>query len=179
MSLFLGLALIQGILTASPIPTAEEEWESFVTMLSDPAYRLPTTTRPRHYEVSLTPYFETAPAGLTPFSFTGDVNIYMRPTSWFANQIVLHCNDLTIQSLTVSYTDTTGVTHQIAAPNQEFTCVMPYSFLYIQTTEMMWSTQEYVISASFTGNLQENMRGFYRSWYVDSTGNKRYSYFFL
>ncbi|KAI8424594.1 hypothetical protein MSG28_003037 [Choristoneura fumiferana] len=41
------------------------------------------------------------------------------------------------------------------------------------TTEMMWASQEYVIRASFTGNLQENMRGFYRSWYVDSTGNKR------
>ncbi|XP_073942539.1 putative aminopeptidase-2 [Choristoneura fumiferana] len=174
VSLFLGLALVQGILTASPIPTADEEWESFATMLSDPAYRLPTTTRPRHYVVSLTPYFETAPAGLTPFSFTGDVTIYMQPTTWFANQIVLHCNDLTIQSLTVSYTDTSGVTHEIAAPNQEFTCVMPYSFLYIQTTEMMWASQEYVIRASFTGNLQENMRGFYRSWYVDSTGNKRW-----
>nr|AAB30482.1 aminopeptidase N=receptor for Bacillus thuringiensis CrylA(c) delta-endotoxin {N-terminal} {EC 3.4.11.2} [Manduca sexta, Peptide Partial, 30 aa] [Manduca sexta] len=30
----------------------------------DPSYRLPTTTRPRHYAVTLTPYFDVVPAGV-------------------------------------------------------------------------------------------------------------------
>ncbi|XP_047984433.1 membrane alanyl aminopeptidase-like [Leguminivora glycinivorella] len=176
VSLFLGIALIQGIIAVSPIPLDEDgEWDSVAIPLNDPAYRLPTTTRPRHYEVTITPYFETVPTGVEPFTFDGEVRIYTSPQQTFINRTVIHCNDMTIHNLTVTYTDpVTGAVQDITAPGQDFTCVAPYSFLYIQTSINLLVNQEYVISATFRGNINNNMRGFYRSWYIDTSGVKRW-----
>lgn len=153
----------------SPIPVAEDEWESFQTMLRDPAYRLPTTTRPRHYEVNLTPYFDTEVVDEIPFTFDGLVTIYTSPTDSDVNEIVLHCNDLTIFSVSVEYQqDSEAVI--ISNPEQTYECIMPYSFLRIPLTTPLIEGQEYIIRSTFRGNLQTNMRGFYRSWYYDTTG---------
>nr|AAF07223.1 aminopeptidase N [Manduca sexta] len=173
-TIFLGVALLQGVLTLSPIPVPEEEWAEFSRMLRDPSYRLPTTTRPRHYAVTLTPYFDVVPAGvssLTTFSFDGEVTIYISPTQANVNEIVLHCNDLTIQSLRVTYVSGNSEV-DITATGQTFTCEMPYSFLRIRTSTPLVMNQEYIIRSTFRGNLQTNMRGFYRSWYVDRTGKR-------
>lgn len=151
---------------------SEDEWEEFSRTLNDASFRLPTTTKPRHYEVSLTPYFEDVPANVKQFSFDGTVTIYTSPTEANINEIVLHCNDLIIHSLTVEYTKNNEV-WQIAA-NQSFECEELRSFLRIPTTEVLQLGQEYTIRSTFSGNLQTNMRGFYRSWYKDSTGKRYY-----
>lgn len=163
----LGVALLQGSLSFSPVPVPDEEWEEFYRMLRDPAYRLPTTTRPRHYEVSLTPYFDIVPVNTRAFSFNGEVTIYISPTVANVNEIVMHCNDLTIHSLSVLDGNS-----EIAVPGQTPTCEMPYSFLRIRTSTNLQLNREYVVKMTFTGNLQTNMRGFYRSWYNDDTGRK-------
>ncbi|KAL0882637.1 hypothetical protein ABMA27_001072 [Loxostege sticticalis] len=163
------VALLKGFYT-SPTPVLEDEWEEFSRELNDASFRLPTTTRPRHYELSLTPYFETVPANVKPFSFDGTVAIYTSPTVSNVNEIVLHCNDLTIKTLTVEFTQNNEV-KQIAA-TQSFACEEPRSFLRIPTTEPLQLNQEYIIRSTFSGNLQDNMRGFYRSWYKDSTGKR-------
>lgn len=167
----IGLALTQGLFALSPIPVDEDEWESFLTMLRDPAYRLPTSTRPRHYEVNLTPYFETVSNGEIPFTFDGHVTIYTRPTVEDVNEIVLHCNDLIILSLSVEYQQG-NETEIISYPDRNYECDTPYSFLRIPVTQTLQLNQEYIIKSTFKGNLQTNMRGFYRSWYEDSTSKR-------
>lgn len=167
----MGIALIQGSFTISPTPVLEEEWESFERMMRDPAYRLPTTTLPRHYEVSLTPYFDVVPTNKAPFTFDGEVTIYLSPTQANLNQIVMHCDDLTISTVTVEY-EANNVTQQIATPGQTFVCEIPYAFLRINTNEALQLNQEYVVKITFEGNIQAGMRGFYRSWYNDSTGRR-------
>lgn len=164
-------ALAQGLFALSPTPVEEDEWESFQRMLRDPAYRLPTATRPRHYEVNLTPYFEIVSEGETPFTFDGHVTIYTSPTVADVNEIVLHCNDLTIQSVSVEYQQD-NMTHSISNPDLSYECEMPYSFLRIPVTQILQLNQEYIIRSTFRGNLQTNMRGFYRSWYIDSVGKR-------
>nr|AEO12690.1 aminopeptidase N1 [Ostrinia nubilalis] len=165
--LLAGVALLQGVCTFNPLPLLEEEeaWEKFSRELNDASFRLPTTTMPMHYELSLTPYFEDEER---PFTFDGTVAIYTSATEENVSEIVIHCNDLTIHSLTVEHTDAEGVVQQIAAP-QTYQCEAPQSFLRIATIEPLQVGQEYIIRSSFTGNLQSNMNGFYRSWYRDST----------
>lgn len=155
----------------SPLPdtgAAEEEWESFSAQLRDPAFRLPTTTRPRHYEVDLTPYFDNVATGITPFTFDGEVTIYLSPTEANVTDIVMHCNDLTIYTVAVS-TLVNGDEQTVLTTGGVPTCEMPYSFLRITTNDVLQTNQEYIVRMTFLGNLQTNMRGFYRSWYVDST----------
>lgn len=168
---WIAVALIQGLFALSPTPVDEDEWESFQRMLRDPAFRLPTTTRPRNYEVNLTPFFETAPTGENPFSFRGSVTIYTKPTVADVNEIVLHCNNMTILSLSVEY-QRDHLTEVISYSEQNYKCEMPYSFLRIPVKEALQENQEYIIKSEFRGHLQTNMRGFYRSWYNDSVGKR-------
>lgn len=175
----MGLTALQGYLAFSPLPEEnwDEELDSFAQTMSDPAYRLPTTTAPTRYEVTLSPYLATVPAGVTnasPFTFDGTVAITIRTTQANVNEIVLHCNDLTISALTVSLAATPTV--NIAA-NQAYQCQMPWSFLRIPLTATLQVNQDYVIRSTFRGNLQTNMRGFYRSWYIDRSGQRRYTQF--
>ncbi|CAG5041325.1 unnamed protein product, partial [Parnassius apollo] len=166
--LLFGSALIKGILSFSPVPVPDEEWEEFYRMLRDPAYRLPTTTRPRHYEVTLTPYFDIVPINTTAFTFDGEVTINISPTEANVTEIVMHCNDLTINSVSVLSQSSL----EVNTPNQTLECISPYSFLRISTTTPLQLGEEYIVKMTFRGNLQTNMRGFYRSWYNDTTGRR-------
>lgn len=145
----------------------EDEWQEYRNLMRDPTYRLVRTTEPETYKVTLTPYFDTNDA--KAFTFDGEVEILIKANQ-AVSEIVLHCNDLTISKLTVT-TETS--TTDLAEAGQTFTCEANTSFLRIKTTSPLVAEAKYVIKSEFTGNLQTNMRGFYRSWYVDSSGNKR------
>nr|WHB18094.1 membrane alanyl aminopeptidase-like protein [Dioryctria abietella] len=169
--LLLGVVLLQNTLSYSPIPEFEEEWVTFNEQLRDPSYRLPTTTKPSHYEVSLTPYFDDATTVDRQFTFDGTVTIRINAMEENVTEIVLHCNDLTIGNASVQYT-VDGVTTNILVDEEQRACEMPYSFLRLQTSEALQLNQEYEVTISFIGNLQTNMRGFYRSFYYDTTGRR-------
>lgn len=148
--------------------------------MRNPAYRLPTTTRPRHYEVSITPYFDVVPTpNILPFTFDGEVTVYVSPTQENVGEIVMHSNHLTIQTVTVQLNG-----NSVAI--QGFEHDEPYNFLRINVTQNLQVGQEYVVRIGFRGLINNNMRGFYRSWYRDSSiqglTNRRYvlrSYTFI
>lgn len=171
----MGALLIQGYVAFSPIPEErlEEEWAQFNIMRTDPAYRLPATTRPSHYVVSLSPYIENVPTGVTAelFTFDGEVTITIHAVEANVNEIVLHCEDLTISELTVYAANNQNV--NLATPGQTYQCEMPWSFLRIPLTTTLNTDLQYIISSKFRGNLQTDMQGFYRSWYIDSTNQRR------
>lgn len=167
--------LTQGLFALSPIPVPEDEWEEFSKMMRNPQYRLPRTSTPQRYEVTLTPYLDIVPLpNINPFTFEGEVTIQLTVHE-ATNELVLHCNDLTIQELTL----TTSAGDPVDLQSTTFTCELPYSFLRVLTTTQLPANTEYILNSKFTGNLQTNMRGFYRSWYLDSTGQKRYYYIVL
>lgn len=169
--LVVGVALLQGVLSSSPIPemTLDEEWAAFNEQLQDVNFRLPTTTVPRLYEVTLTPYLTNAPAE-QQFTFEGNVAIYLSATQAGVSEIVMHC-DVTITSLTLSYIPATGgAVEPVPLASSDFNCDPTTKFLRILTSTPLNQNQEYIVQANFNGVLQENMRGFYRSWYRDSVG---------
>ncbi|CAH4038205.1 unnamed protein product [Pieris brassicae] len=168
--LFLGVMLTQGLLALSPIPVPEEEWIEFSRMLRDPQYRLPRTSVPQKYQVTLTPYLDIASTPtVSPFTFDGAVTIELTVLE-ATNEIVLHCNDLIIHELTL--TTATGVA--VGLESNTFVCEMPYSFLRVRASSQLSANTQYILKSRFSGNLQTNMRGFYRSWYKDSNGQKRW-----
>lgn len=155
----------------SPIPVPEDEWEEFAKTLRDPNYRLPTTTRPSRYVINLTPYFDVTPTvNVRPFTFDGIASIYINPTVENVREIVMHCNNITIQSLSVSMNNVS-----IALEKNTFECEMANSFLKIPTNDSLQMGQEYVVNITYTGNFQTNMRGFYRSQYRDTNGQRYFS----
>jgi puromycin-sensitive aminopeptidase len=120
-----------------------------VSHLQSP-YRLPRTVLPSQYVVSLSPNLDTA-------SFTGSVTIAAEATQ-AANEIVLNAIELDIHSVTVNGSDA------------------PYSLneelerLIIDTSV---SPGPVSIHISFTGTLNDKLRGFYRSTFTDGDGNTR------
>ena len=113
-------------------------------------YRLPRTVLPSRYEVSLAPDLNTA-------SFTGSVSI--RATASDAVQeIVLNAIELDIHSVTVNG--------------------QPASFTLNEELERLIIAHavtpgDVSIDITFTGILNDKLRGFYRSTFVDDSGTTR------
>ncbi|XP_053604245.1 membrane alanyl aminopeptidase-like [Plodia interpunctella] len=170
--LLVGIVLLQDTLSFSPIPDLEDEWATYTETLRDPAYRLPTTTVPVRYEVTLTPYFDVAATEERQFTFDGVVRIWIEATQQNVNEIVLHCNNITIGTVNVFTSSVDAPSVDILVAEDQRVCEAPYSFLRLRTSQPLQLGQEYVVYINFIGNLQTNMRGFYRSFYYDSTGRR-------
>ncbi|XP_026755766.2 membrane alanyl aminopeptidase-like isoform X2 [Galleria mellonella] len=176
--LLVGITLIQGISSKSPIYSVEEEWETFNELLRNPAYRLPTTTRPLHYKVTLDPYFDDAPTPEENFTFKGTVVIDLEATQDNVTQIVLHCKNMTIHDVSIinnnesSFVEIVTSNNQDSSDIEEFICDPVYDFLRIDLTKSLQLDTVYSINLSFTGHIQTGMSGFYRSFYNDTSGRR-------
>ena len=113
-------------------------------------YRLPRTVLPSRYEVSLAPDLDTA-------SFTGTVSIKATVVDR-TTQIVLNAIELDIHSVTVNDTPAT------------FSLDEEYERLTVDATV---APGDITIHISFTGTLNDKLRGFYRSTFVDADGATR------
>lgn len=123
-------------------------------------YRLPSNILPVNYNVSLTPYFEDG-----NFTFDGEVEItmeVMRNTPI----IVLHTNALNVSQVEVYekdkllqylHWDWNSITHKFT--------------IYLMATRAAGETLR--VHIKYSGVLNNNMEGFYRSSYEDQMGNKR------
>ncbi|CAH1647273.1 unnamed protein product [Spodoptera littoralis] len=167
-NLILGVILLQSVLAFGPIDVTDAEWIEYMNLLSDPNYRLPTTTKPINYKVKLD-------TNLQNFEYLGDVEIKIKVGAVAVNEIQLHCRGLTITPSSVSVTldTTTQPVTNLVQPSQSFTCEANTDFLKISTSNLNPNT-DYIVKMSFTGTLQTDMRGFYRSWYIDNTGDRRW-----
>ncbi|CAH1647274.1 unnamed protein product [Spodoptera littoralis] len=165
-NLILGVILLQSVLAFGPIDVTDAEWIEYMNLLSDPNYRLPTTTKPINYKVKLD-------TNLQNFEYSGDVEIKIKVGAVAVNEIQLHCRGLTItpSSVSVSLDTTTLPVTNLVQPSQSFTCEANTDFLKISTSNLNPNT-DYIVKMSFTGTLQTDMRGFYRSWYVDNSGQR-------
>ncbi|CAK1546276.1 unnamed protein product [Leptosia nina] len=129
------------------------------TATTDPsAYRLPTTTKPIHYDV----FWVVDMARLT---FSGDVTIQLAATQANVNEIVLHSNELDISSVELKLGNTPIVQTYELEPEFHFLKVS------INNTVLQYNANNpvvYTLNIKFGAELRRDMYGLYRSWFKNS-----------
>jgi len=125
------------------------------TVTDDSAsYRLPTTVLPHAYHLVLTPDLGAA-------TFTGEVAIEVTvgaPTS----TVVLNAAELEIATATVEIPGTGTVTAEVTLDTTEERAVL--------TLPEDLGTGPAIVHLTFTGILNDKLRGFYRSTFTDEAG---------
>ncbi|MDJ0923682.1 MAG: M1 family metallopeptidase [Acidimicrobiia bacterium] len=128
-------------------------------MSSEADYRLPRRAVPKRYEIALAPDLAAA-------SFTGhevvDLTL-IEPTT----EIVLNAAELEISD--VEMIDSDGVRRVVASAIQLDEERERARFVFDEELER----GEWKLLASFSGILNDDLRGFYRSTYHDDAGNRR------
>jgi len=122
---------------------------SSVSHLQSP-YRLPRTVLPSRYAVSLAPDLENA-------SFTGSVTISATATE-AVSEVVLNAIELDVHSVTVN-----GESATFSLNDELERLIINHAV----------SAGELTIDITFTGILNDKLRGFYRSTFVDESGTTR------
>ncbi|CAD1472151.1 unnamed protein product, partial [Heterotrigona itama] len=126
-------------------------------------YRLPTSIIPNSYTICI----ETNLTDLDNFMFTGSVNIGTIVANKTKN-ITLHSVDLIHHNISLS-SDNKQISYEKTSINKK------YDFLVIHLSEELQPGQRLNISIEFTGHMnEEEMRGIYRSWYLDDKGEKKW-----
>ncbi|MDA1036275.1 MAG: M1 family metallopeptidase [Chloroflexi bacterium] len=127
-------------------------------MTSPDTYRLPANVRPVQYSVELTP-------DLQSFTFTGRETIVVRvgqPTS----TVVLNSSELDITSASASLADGTTVSASVTVDEVAERATV--------TLAQDLPAGDATLAFEFTGTLNDQLRGFYRSQYDGPDGSARY-----
>ena len=127
-------------------------------MTSSNEWKLPTNVRPSGYTLTLEPYLDT-------FIFKGSETVEIELAEPTAS-IVLNSAEIEIQSASVTLPD--GSIHDAAASFDEEKETVT---LALEAEIPAGSAQLYLV---FTGELNDKLRGFYRSSYTDHDGNQRW-----
>ncbi|MFM7093391.1 MAG: M1 family metallopeptidase, partial [Actinomycetota bacterium] len=115
-------------------------------------YRLPRHITPKRYDLELTPDLAAA-------TFTGEVVITLQVHA-AGNVIVLNAKELGINAVRV---DGAPAQFELHAETERL----------VITTDNTLNPGTASLSISFTGILNDKLRGFYRSTYVDDAGNEQ------
>ena len=134
-------------------------------MPSADAVILPDNVRPVHYDLTLTPNFDD-------FTFDGevDITVQMQPGT---TEIVLNCADIDINSAAVSWADTDGE-HTQEANGISYDADAETATISIAGTPADGLVGNQHLRMSFKGELNDKLRGFYRSQYTNPEGETAY-----
>ena len=134
-------------------------------MPSADAVILPDNVRPVHYDLTLTPNFDD-------FTFDGevDVTVQMQPGT---TEIVLNCSEIDIKSAAVSWADTDGE-HTLKANGIAYDADAETATISIAGTPADGLVGDQHLQMAFTGELNDKLRGFYRSQYTNPEGETAY-----
>uniref|UniRef100_A0A182QDN7 Aminopeptidase n=1 Tax=Anopheles farauti TaxID=69004 RepID=A0A182QDN7_9DIPT len=123
-------------------------------------YRLNEDVWPTHYEIEIKPYFEAEP-DKTAFTFDASTVITVTAMNENVRQIKLHMAHLDVVSWSViSKSNSVPVRNSNATYNDET------EILTLNLNEALLKNVEYYILFNYVGRMEENMRGFYRSYYT-------------
>ncbi len=128
-------------------------------MTTSNAILVPANVKPWKYRITLEPDFST-------FTFTGSERIQidiLSPTT----SITLNSIEIAIQSCSITLSDGTELAAQSTLLNEEDETA---SFQF----GVVLPAGEATLSIEFTGELNDKLRGFYRSSYTDIDGNERF-----
>ena len=134
-------------------------------MPSAEAVVLPDNVRPVHYDLILTPNFDD-------FTFAGavDIALTMEPG---ATEIILNCSEIDIESASLSWTDSNGEREQ-AASDISYNADAETATITMAGTPSEGSAGNPHLRMKFTGELNDKLRGFYRSQYTNPEGETAY-----
>nr|AAF37560.1 aminopeptidase 3 [Helicoverpa punctigera] len=124
-------------------------------------YRLPNTTIPTHYKV-----LWVIDIHQTVQSYSGNVEITLQATQPNVNEIVIHCDHLTVTSVVLRQgTATQGTVIPTTATAQS-----EYHFLRVALNDGVLSYNadvpvQYTLTIEFNALMRDDMYGIYRSWY--------------
>ncbi|XP_053692527.1 aminopeptidase N-like [Sabethes cyaneus] len=135
------------------LQTSERNFES---------YRLPNTTVPTHYNL-----FLDSNVHLNDFTFTGSVQIQITILE-NTKQIVLHSSRNRITSVRLYKSN------QLQEPLDGVDQDDEKEFLVINTKATLLRNSNYRLVVDFSGDLRDDMLGFYRSSYVNAEGSVKH-----
>ncbi|KAL1989166.1 hypothetical protein VTN96DRAFT_3713 [Rasamsonia emersonii] len=121
---------------------------------------LPTNVKPLHYDLTLEPDFDK-------FTYEGTVVIDLNVVE-DTNSISLNSNEIDIHSTTVS---ANGV---VVTSSPEVTYDSDKQVTTVRFAETIPAGSKAQLKHTFTGYLNDNMAGFYRSSYKTKDGEKKY-----
>ncbi|XP_017691744.1 PREDICTED: aminopeptidase N [Lepidothrix coronata] len=132
-------------------------------------WRLPATLKPEIYEVSLQPFL--TPDANNMYIFKGNSSVVFVCVE-ATNLILIHSNKLNY-TMQGSFHATLQAEGGGTAPSISRTWLETLTqYLVVELTAPLQQGQRYRLSSSFTGELADDLAGFYRSEYTDESGTK-------
>ena len=128
-------------------------------------YRLPKNLAPLIYDLTLETSFDTQNE---PFNFNGEIIIYFKCLIQ-TNSIIIHKSELEIiDSSIIVNSDNFQIMVSTTSYNEAS------QLFNITLTEMLEANNNYSIRMNYVGKFQANNFGFYKSFYTDIDGTKKY-----
>lgn len=140
-------------------------FETLHKLFFNDVYRLPKTLQPKLYNVTLIPQMEKG-------NFNGKVQIYME-VKQDTTVIILNSHNLhpiPKEDIKVFRNYTLEGNNSYAKPIELLSHKEDSQQLRIYLTEFVHIKEKIMVDIEFDGILNDNMQGFYRSFYVDSKG---------
>lgn len=130
-------------------------------------YRLPKSLKPYYYDLTVKTTFD---AQTEPFTYDGDLTIQFSCLQ-NTNSISIHTNeiDINLSSVVITSASNPGATYTVTSTSYD----SDTEIFKMVLSQPLQANQNYTMSMSYLGLSQANNFGFYKSFYLDTNGEKR------
>ncbi|XP_078539355.1 aminopeptidase N-like [Lissotriton helveticus] len=141
--------------SSTPTPQPSNPWNR---------YRLPNTVIPHHYDLELQPHLEKDSRGL--YIFKGKSTAYFTAAA-ATNLILIHSNKLNYTHQGEFHVSLRTDDGSDPPPIQRTGLEIPTQYLVVELNRNLEQGKSYSMYTEFTGELADDLAGFYRSEYVE------------
>ncbi|XP_043845494.1 aminopeptidase N [Dromiciops gliroides] len=146
--------------TVTPTPDQNLPWNR---------YRLPKSLIPEHYTVKLRPYLTRNAENLYIFLGESTVRFICKEET---DVIIIHSNKLNYTMKEGHHVSLRGVDGSTPPEIDSTELVIPTQYLVVHLKSKLELNKRYEMESTFTGELADDLAGFYRSEYVEDGVNK-------